>query len=223
MKVNLLVKIENHASGLAPSGETVCKNSGAIRVPSRAAACRGYGRAQSYPAALPVAFRKSEVFHLRFRLWKVTWRHVCCPTTHKQSIAVVPFGVEDVRSSTTFSDLRSSATRAHHSGCCFGGWNFIANKIPGARPARTSSATFSRTHSCNCFSIAARSGKLSRFLRVCWFCASDHASPASRRHLKPLIRIFHCTHVFSGNWFLGVSGAFSAKGASLSASAARLH
>ena len=49
-----------------------------------------------------------------------------------QSIAVVPFVSRTFGSSTTFSDLRSSADASvTNSGCCFGGWNFIANKIPG--------------------------------------------------------------------------------------------
>src|SRR4029077_11419220 len=93
-----------------------------------------------------------------------------------QSIAVVPFVSRTFGSSTTFSDLRSSADASvTKSGCCFGGWDFMANKISARETDAEELQDAFAYHSCNCFSIAARSGKLSRFLRVFWFCASDHA------------------------------------------------
>src|SRR5437773_12052316 len=84
-----------------------------------------------------------------------------------QSIAVVPLASSTFGSSTTFADLRSSADASvTRSGCCLGGWNFIANKIPGRETSEEYLGEVFAYHSVNCFSIAARSGNLSRYWRV---------------------------------------------------------
>src|SRR4030095_15834127 len=84
-----------------------------------------------------------------------------------QSIAVLPVGSSLFGSSTTLSDFKSSADdRVTSICCCSGGWNLKANKTPGRETIPEYLGEVLSYQSVSCFSIAARSGNLSRYFRV---------------------------------------------------------